>query len=194
MKAPAERLLFAGRQEWRTWLSEQHATASEAWVLIRKKASQQPGLPYEDAVEEALCFGWIDGMMHAVDAGSYVLRFSPRKPGSIWAESNKRRVEKLIADSRMTQAGLAAIVQARTTGMWDAVQFLADVTHAPADLEQALAAEPGALTAYAALAPSLKQQLLWWIARAKREDTRRRRIAAVVQRAVRERRGTELGQ
>lgn len=104
---------FGHRNEWRAWLEENHATAQELWLVIYKKHTGKVGVTYEEAVEEALCFGWIDGVMKRLDAEKYALRFSPRKKGSVWSESNKRRVTKLIKQGRMTEAGLVKVKEAK---------------------------------------------------------------------------------
>ena len=102
-------LHVSGREEWRAWLRENHDTESEVWLVINKKQARQPGVLYEDAVEEALCYGWIDGLARSHDEESYIQRFTPRRPRSNWSDSNKRRVRKLIAMGLMTEAGLAKI-------------------------------------------------------------------------------------
>jgi uncharacterized protein YdeI (YjbR/CyaY-like superfamily) len=98
MKRRDECLSFGGREEWRAWLEKHHATAREAWLLHFKKKAGRQSLAYEEGVEEALCFGWIDGLVNSVDGETYALRYTPRKPGSVWSASNVRRVAKLIAE------------------------------------------------------------------------------------------------
>ena len=120
MKIPANCITFANREEWRAWLEGHHTTEQEAWLLIRRKGAARGFLVLEDAIEEALCFGWIDGVLKPVDKESYALRFSPRKPNSIWSVNNQRRVEKLIQQGRMTPAGLEKIAEAKENGEWDA--------------------------------------------------------------------------
>ena len=97
------------RNDWRSWLSEHHDTESEVWLIIYKKNSGQTSVTYEEAVEEALCYGWIDGLTRSRDEVSYIQRYTPRRLRSNWSESNKRRVRKLIAEGQMTEAGLAKI-------------------------------------------------------------------------------------
>lgn len=106
---PENTVYFPTRAEWRAWLAANHATAPEIWFTFYKKHTKQPTLSYNDSVEEALCFGWIDGIEKSLDADRYALRFTPRKPKSNWSESNKQRVRRLIADGLMTPAGLAKI-------------------------------------------------------------------------------------
>jgi len=166
-------LHFANRDEWRAWLNENHATASEAWFVHSKKHTKKPGLSLAEAVEEALCFGWIDGQLKPIDAEEYALRYSPRKTGSVWSKTNKRRVGKLIKQGRMTEAGLAKVREAKATGEWRAATLRAD-------LEQALYANPPAQRHFDQLAPSHQQQYLYWISSAKTQQTRQRRIQETI--------------
>jgi uncharacterized protein YdeI (YjbR/CyaY-like superfamily) len=105
--------------EWREWLAEHHATSHGVFLVVHKKGSDEPGVRYEEAVEEALCFGWIDSTAHTLDDKRYKQLFTPRKPGGTWAPSNKERVERLIGQGRMTEAGYAAIEAAKRNGSWD---------------------------------------------------------------------------
>lgn len=104
-----ERLYVTSREKWREWLEEHHQDTKEIWLILFKKASGRQSLPLGEAVEEALCFGWIDSQLKPLDEASYALRFSPRRQKSIWAESNKARIRKLIQEGKMTPAGLAVI-------------------------------------------------------------------------------------
>jgi uncharacterized protein YdeI (YjbR/CyaY-like superfamily) len=102
-------LLFADRASWRRWLEDNHALAGEAWIVQFKKGVPKLSVPYEDAVEEALCYGWVDGKVQGVDGESYKLRFTPRRAGSSWSESNRTRIAKLRLEGRLTPAGLAVL-------------------------------------------------------------------------------------
>jgi uncharacterized protein YdeI (YjbR/CyaY-like superfamily) len=177
-------LHFTQRAEWRAWLAEHHATANEAWVIHYKKHVGKAGVSYEEAVEEALCFGWIDGLLKSIDAEKYALRYSPRKPGSVWSESNKRRVEMLIRQGRMTAAGLAKVKAAKANGQWQAAALREDTTKIPDDLQQALQTNAVAHDNFNRLAPSHKRQYLYWIASAKTEQTRQRRIQETLRRVA----------
>ena len=106
-------------EAWRAWLEANHATADEAWVVISKKHSTAPSVTLAQATEEALCFGWIDSAMRPMDEERYALRYTPRRKGSNWSERNKTRVARLIEQGRMTQAGLAAIEEAKRNGRWE---------------------------------------------------------------------------
>lgn len=181
MQGAEQHLRFTRREDWRAWLAENGQSAKAVWLLHYKKGFGPPErMSYEESVEEALCFGWIDGLMHPHDAESYAIRYSPRKPKSIWAASNKQRVQKLIAEGRMTPAGLALVAQAKANGQWEAAAQRDNVELLPADLEESLKTA-GALAAYRALSPSRKKQYAYWIADAKRAETRQKRIAATVE-------------
>jgi uncharacterized protein YdeI (YjbR/CyaY-like superfamily) len=169
-------LLARSRQDWRAWLAANHRTAGEIWLLFFKKHSGLPGVALEEAVEEALCFGWIDSQLKRIDGEKHAVRFSPRKPGSVWSQSNKHRVERLIAQGRMTPAGLALVAAAKASGEWEQASLREDVTALPADLEAALAADPDAQAAFVRLSASQKKLLIFWVSDARRDETRRRRI------------------
>lgn len=178
-------LEFEDRAQWRLWLEAHHATELEAPLLISKKGTPR-GIHYEEALEEALCFGWIDGKLRAHDAQRFVLRFTPRRPESIWSVSNRNRVEILVRAGRMTPAGLAAIKAAKTSGAWEDARRPSDVPRMPHDLRNALQAEPAAWSHFRAWGRSLRAACILWVTGAKRPETRRRRIRRVVWRASRD--------
>jgi uncharacterized protein YdeI (YjbR/CyaY-like superfamily) len=180
MKTPTQLLPLADREEWRAWLQGNHAVEKEAWLIIAKKHSATPGISLEEAVEEALCFGWIDGLMRPVDAETFTLRFSPRKSRSIWSESNKQRAERLIEQGRMTEAGLAKIREAKENGEWDKAAEREDTSILPPDLEEALQRDGRIWLEWESLAASLRKQYIYWVASAKTEGTRRRRVRETV--------------
>jgi uncharacterized protein YdeI (YjbR/CyaY-like superfamily) len=173
-------LHFAQRDEWRAWLEAHHATATEAWLILYKKHTGKPSLLLEEAVEEALCFGWIDGLLQRIDDEKYTLRFSPRKQNSVWSQVNKRRVAKLIKQGRMTEAGLAKIKEAKANGQWRAATLREDTTNIPDDLKQALKINSRAQRNFDRLAPSHKRQYIYWITSAKTDKTRQQRIQETV--------------
>lgn len=151
------------------------------WLTWRKKGSSESGLSLEAAVEEALCFGWIDSRLHPIDKEWASLMFTPRRPRSIWSPANKRRVGSLIKRGLMTEAGLRAVTVAKRNGSWsefDAVQAL----RVPADLDKALAAIPAARRNFEASSATAKRSALYWIQSAKRPETRKRRIDETVSR------------
>jgi uncharacterized protein YdeI (YjbR/CyaY-like superfamily) len=173
-------LHFAQRDEWRAWLEAHHATATEAWLILYKKHTGKPSLLLEEAVEEALCFGWIDGLLQRIDDEKYTLRFSPRKQNSVWSQVNKRRVAKLIKQGHMTEAGLAKIKEAKANGQWRAATLREDTTNIPDDLKQALKINSRAQRNFDRLAPSHKRQYIYWITSAKTDKTRQQRIQETV--------------
>lgn len=162
-------------QEWRDWLSRNASDADEVWLVIPHARSGRPGISHRQAIEEALCFGWIDGLARRHDEGSWRQRFTPRGPRSAWSTINREIVERLSADGRMTPAGQAVIDVAKANGMWT---LLADAQAGvvPDDLRAALDADPAAVAGWDALRPSARRMCLEGLARAKRPDTRRRRI------------------
>jgi uncharacterized protein YdeI (YjbR/CyaY-like superfamily) len=162
-------------------LEQHHATATEAWVMITKQKYRREGLTLAEGVEEALCFGWIDGKLLSLDEKRYALRFSPRATNSTWSISNIRRVEKLIAAGKMTRAGELSIAAAKANGEWEAAIRREQVDRIPPDLEIALRNHPGALSAYRALPDSRKKLYLYWLQKAKREATRQKRILKIVE-------------
>ena len=182
MNENARPLEFENRQAWRSWLTEHHATESEAWLVIRKKRSDLPRLFLEEAVEEALCYGWIDGRLNTRDAESFLLRFSPRKPNSIWSMSNIRRIEKLQQSGAMTEAGLASVREAKESGQWQAAIAREHPEVIPAALEAKLRRKKGALSAYRNLPAWRKKQYMHWLQSAGRDKTRRKRMEAIVER------------
>jgi uncharacterized protein YdeI (YjbR/CyaY-like superfamily) len=185
-------LYFIARDAWRAWLEENHAAAKAAWLLHYKKHTGKPGLSLEEAVEEALCFGWIDGLMHRIDDEKFALRYSPRKKGSVWSETNKRRVAKLIKQGRMTAAGLAQVREAKANGEWRAAALREDTTNIPDDLRKALKANPQARRNFDRLAPSHKKQVIHWITSARTDTTRRRRIQETVRLVAEDKRLSRL--
>jgi uncharacterized protein YdeI (YjbR/CyaY-like superfamily) len=180
MKTSAKLLQVVGRDGWRTWLQANHAVEKEAWLLIQKKHAVEAGPSYEEALDEALCFGWIDGLMRSVDADTFMLRFSPRKPRSIWSESNKGRIQRLIEEGRITEAGVAAVRQAQQNGEWDKAAEREDTSVLPSELEDALQRDGRIWLRWESLAPSHKKQYIYWVASAKTEETRQRRIRETV--------------
>jgi uncharacterized protein YdeI (YjbR/CyaY-like superfamily) len=178
-------MFFRNRSEWRAWLRLHHDCETEAWVAHAKKASKRRGLSYDEGVEEALCFGWIDGLTRSLDADFFLQRYTPRKRDSVWSESNKARVEKLIHQRRMTRAGLRQVEAAQADGRWQAAAQRQDPDWIPEALESALARQPSALEAYRSLPPSQREMHGHAIETAKRPETRERRIHAAIEAALR---------
>ena len=183
----APHVLADERATWRAWLEANHATARGAWLVTWRSGSGRVRLDYEEAVEEALCFGWVDSTGGRVDEERRKLYFAPRKPRSIWASSNKARVERLIGEGRMAPAGLAAIERARANGSWEILDTV-ERLEVPEDLAAALESRPPAAVNFAVFPPSARKMLLGWVALARRPATRAARIAEVADAAARNQR------
>jgi uncharacterized protein YdeI (YjbR/CyaY-like superfamily) len=166
------------RAAWRAWLQENHLRDSGVWLVTWKKAAGKPTVSYEDAVEEALCFGWIDGVLGRVDDDRTMQWFAPRKPRSTWARSNKERVERLEAAGLMTAAGRRAVELARANGSWESLDVI-DALIVPDDLAAALAALPGARELFDASSASVRRSALAWVYQAKRPATRAERVSRI---------------
>jgi len=165
------------RKEWRQWLAKHHKTQKGVYLIFFSKGSEETAVSYPEAVEEALCFGWIDSVTLKRDAMSRYQYFSPRRPRSRWAQSNKERVERMIKEGLMTPAGLAIIEEARRNGSWDALNNVDVISD---DLMKAFRKNKKAFTHFQQFAPSAQRLLLEWIYSAKRPETRARRIAATI--------------
>ncbi|HEX2202321.1 MAG TPA: YdeI/OmpD-associated family protein [Longimicrobium sp.] len=163
------------RDAWRAWLEENHARSAGVWLVSYKKAAEKPRVEYEEAVEEALCFGWIDSKGGKVDDARTMLWMSPRKGGSGWSRPNKERIERLIATGRMAPAGLEKIEAARRDGSWTALDAV-EALEVPPDLEAAFAAYPDARRHWDAFPRSARRALLEWISHAKKPETRAARV------------------
>lgn len=174
-RAPYDDLTLRSRAEWRAWLAEHHATVRGVWAVTYKKSSGGPHMPYEDLVEEALAFGWIDSQARSIDAERTALLMTPRKPKSAWSRPNKERVERLLAAGLMTPAGLAAIETAKANGAWTAIDS-AQALEEPDELKLALDATPDARRHWDAFPPSTRRAILEWISAARTDATRARRV------------------
>lgn len=167
------------RKTWRDWLEKNHAISPGVWLVYYKKQTGKPSVSDDEAIEEALCFGWVDSRPNVLDDERFMKLFSPRKPQSPWSKLNKQRVEKLLAEGLMAPAGLAKIEAAKRDGSWDSYDAIESLT-IPIDLQQALAANTTAQNNFAAFPPSSKKNILWWIASAKQPETRRKRVEETV--------------
>jgi len=163
----------------RRWFENHSSTSPGIWLVLSKKNSKTPTVTYKEAVEEALCFGWIDSTLHVVDDDHFLLLFSPRKENSIWSKRNKQRVEKLIKQGLMTPAGLQKIEAAKRNGSWHALNAVENLKM-PIDLARALDNNSTAKRNFAALNKSTKKMLLYWIDRAKKVETRKKRIEHII--------------
>lgn len=171
-------LCFADREGWRAWLAASHATSEGVWLRFAKGG--KTGLAQREAVEEALCFGWIDSQLRSLGDEGYVQRFTPRRPRSTWSALNKRRVARLIESGRMTEAGLLAIERAKRDGSWDTLTAIEQGEAVPAELEAALATSARARAAFDAAPPSYRKQVCYLVSAAKTAATRARRVAIAI--------------
>ena len=171
------------QQEWRQWLEENHQTETSVWLGYYKVSSGRPSIRYEEAVEEALCFGWIDSKANTIDEFSYKQYFCRRKPTSVWSRVNKEKVARFIDQGLMAEAGLASIEIAKQNGSWTILDDAENLI-LPEALQKALEEQPEALAFYEALSRTNKRNLLSWLALAKREETLLKRIQDIVDNAL----------
>jgi uncharacterized protein YdeI (YjbR/CyaY-like superfamily) len=170
-----ETVIAADRAEWRRWLAKNFARCSEIWLVFYKKAVGKPSVSYDHAVEEALCFGWIDGMKKKLDEECYAFRFTPRKPKSPWSKSNLQRVGRLIAEGKMMPAGLRAYNSGQVR----------EVPPMPAELPKELEArfrkQRAAWANYEKFPPGYRRMTAGWVASAKKEETRIKRLEKLME-------------
>jgi uncharacterized protein YdeI (YjbR/CyaY-like superfamily) len=173
-------LLFADRSAFRAWLSEHHASQPGLWLRIAKAASPLQSVTYAEALDVALCFGWIDGQKRSHDAESFLQRFTPRQKRSVWSKRNREHVERLTAAGEMHPAGLAAVEAAKADGRWDRAYDSSGTVTVPDDLQAALDAHPKASMFFATLKGRNRYAILYRIQTAVKPETRARRIAEFV--------------
>src|SRR5687768_13747284 len=166
----------ATRAAWRAWLEQHHGRTEGVWLISYKRATGKPRLAYDEAVEEALCFGWIDSTARTLDDERTMQWFAPRQPRSSWSTRNKERVARLLAAGLLAPAGLAKIEAAKQDGSWSALDAV-EALEVPPDLGAALAASPAAQQHWDAFPRSVKRGILAWIATARRPETRAKRVA-----------------
>lgn len=167
------------RSQWRKWLAKNHKSSPGIWMIYYKTQTGKRAFSMAVAVEEALCFGWIDSVARKLDDERTLQKFTPRKPKSIWSKLNKARVEKLIINHQMTDAGLAAMEKAKKNGSWDTLNesdYHADTNSLPPDLEKALNRNKAALENFNAFPASYRRRFLFWIDSAKQSETRKQRV------------------
>ncbi len=174
-------LYVKNREEWRKWLEENHKTVQGIWLIYYKKSSGKPRIPYDEAVEEALCFGWIDGKIKRVNEDYYIQWFTPRRPASRWSELNINKVRKLIKDGRMTSAGLIAYEAAIKKPALIYNTKKEENLVVPDDLSVALKNNAAAYNNFMNFPPSSRRLYVFWLNDAKRADTRKSRIVKIVE-------------
>ncbi|HEX2043243.1 MAG TPA: YdeI/OmpD-associated family protein [Acidimicrobiales bacterium] len=167
---------FESQAAWEDWLEEHHATANGVWVKMAKKASGIPTVTHPEAVESALCYGWIDGQRNRFDDRWFIQRFTPRRPRSKWSKINRAAAERLIRDGRMRPAGMREVERARADGRWDAAYDAPSAATVPDDLQRALDENPDAATFFATLDRRNRLAVIYRVQDAKRPETRARRI------------------
>lgn len=172
-----KKIQLATRSDWRNWLAENHHKEKDGiWLIYTKQRKEPESLTYEESVEEALCFGWIDSIIKRIDDTKYCRKFTPRKDDSKWSNSNKKRVDKLIKQGKMTVFGQSKIDAAKQSGKWDADSGPLPAIDLPSDLSEVLESNPEAKNFFEALAPTYRKQFIWWLVSAKRSETRSKRL------------------
>lgn len=166
-------------QQWRAWLQAHHTDQTSVWLVYYKKSAAQPSLSWREAVDEALCFGWIDSQAKPLDAARYMQYFSRRQPTSGWSNVNKEKVQRLLAQGRMMPAGLTSLETAQRNGSWTLLDEV-EALRLPPDLAQAFAQEPLAEYYFQSLSRSAKRYWLLCLLQAKRATTRQRRIQEIL--------------
>ena len=174
-------LILEDAAAWGAWLADRHAMSAGVWLVLAKRGGSPPTrLRYQEALEEALCYGWIDGQVRRRDEGSYQQRFTPRRQRSVWSKRNVELAERLIGEGRMQPAGNAAVDHARSDGRWQAAYAGSATIEVPDDLAAALAAEPKAAEMFALLSSQNRYAILYRLATAALPETRSRRLTKFV--------------
>jgi uncharacterized protein YdeI (YjbR/CyaY-like superfamily) len=162
-------------EQWRDWLAAHHDSESEVWLVFHKPQTGQPSIVYEEAVNEALCFGWIDSLVKRLDAQRYARKFTPRKPSSRWSSANRRRFAQLQSSGRLAPAGLDRPPTARNGD-----RPRPSLSKIPPYIEQALASQPAARSFFESLAPSFRRMYIAWVKSARRQETKSRRLQEAI--------------
>ena len=176
-------IYLPNRKSWRKWLEKNHLTEKEIWLIYYKKHTGKDRVAYDDAVEEAICFGWIDSTVRRIDNERYMQKYTVRNKKSKWSELNKNRAIKLLKEGKVQDQGLEKIEDAKQSGSWDNTYGKKMNQDIPADLEEALKQDEKAYVNFLNFAPGYRKSYIYYINDAKREDTRKRRIQRVVERA-----------
>jgi uncharacterized protein YdeI (YjbR/CyaY-like superfamily) len=176
--------LFKNRDEWRQWLEKNHSKEEGLWLIHYKKKSKKQSVRHPDAVEEALCFGWIDSKLKRIDEERYILRYTPRKGRSVWSKINKDAAEKMISLGKMTEEGFEKIKIAKKQGLWDAAYTNLKKDRLTSDLKKALFNNKVAWKNFNNFANSYRNSYIGWVKSAKSDETRKKRIIEVVKRSI----------
>jgi uncharacterized protein YdeI (YjbR/CyaY-like superfamily) len=181
LTAERQQLVFADVRAWRAWLDENHSSSDGIWLVLAKKGTMKPtSLTYAEALEEALCYGWIDGQARSGGEGTFSQGFTPRRKQSPWSKRNTERAERLVAEGRMHASGIGEIDRAKADGRWAAAYAGPATIEVPPELTAALAASPKAQARFATLNSQNRYAILYRLATARRADTRTRRIEQFV--------------
>jgi uncharacterized protein YdeI (YjbR/CyaY-like superfamily) len=176
--------------EWRDWLAAHHDRGRGVWLVTWRAGSAGPKISYDESVEQALCFGWVDSKGRALDAERTMLWFAPRKARSGWSRPNKQRIERLLAAGLMEPPGIALVEAAKADGSWTLLDAVEDLV-VPDDLAAAFAAHPPAAERWAAFPRSVRRAVLEWIVQARRPETRAKRVAETAEKAARNERANQ---
>lgn len=171
------------RQEWRKWLMRNHRVKQSIWLIAYKKKSNVPSVVWSDAVDEALCFGWIDSVRKPVDHEKFIQLFSKRKANSGWSKINKQKVQRLIDEGLMAEAGLEVIERAKQNGSWSILDKVEEL-EIPKDLSKEFKARPGSRQYFLSLSKSSRKAILQWLVLAKRPETRQKRLTEIAELAA----------
>jgi uncharacterized protein YdeI (YjbR/CyaY-like superfamily) len=171
------------QQDWRRWLKKNHKTKQSVWLILYKKESNKPVIGWSGAVDEALCFGWVDGKRKTLDEEKFIQYFCARKSKGTWSKINKAKVQRLIDEGLMTKAGLDSIETSRQNGSWTILDPVEELT-IPSDLAKEFRTKPGSKDFFSGLSRSVRKAILQWLVLAKRPETRQKRITEVVELAA----------
>lgn len=187
MKMKAEEIVTfypKNRQEWRRWLERNHDKKQSVWLVQYRKEANVPTITWSEAVDQALCFGWIDSTRRSLEDGKFIQFFTKRKPGGTWSKVNKEKVQRFVEEGLMAPAGLAAIERAKQNGAWAILDEVEEL-QIPADLAHEFRGRPGSEAFFLSLSMSIRKRLLQWIVLAKRAETREKRITDIAKHAGR---------
>jgi uncharacterized protein YdeI (YjbR/CyaY-like superfamily) len=176
-------ILFRNKKNWREWLEENHNKIKGIWLIHYKKKSNKKSINHYDAVEEALCFGWIDSTLKRIDEEKYILRYTPRKNKSVWSKINKETAERMILQGKMTKAGLEKINSAKKNGLWKSAYTNKIKEKIPTDLKVSLQSDIIAWENFQNFANSYRNMYIGWVKNAKTDETRIKRIKEIVKKS-----------
>jgi len=168
------------RLEWRQWLKKNHRSKQSIWLVCNTKKSDLPSIPWNELVDEALCFGWIDSTRKSIDETRFKQLYNKRKPNGTWSKINKEKIQQLIANGQMTAAGLEAIEVAKQNGSWTILDAVEELIIAE-DLEQAFHKHTGSKDYFLSLSKSIKKQILYWVISTKKPETRQKRVDEIAE-------------